>query len=73
MNEPTDCYMVTVVEPDRVFLVKHFPDRDTRRPCCRLKVTVTDADRAEGGEHDPHGTIRALLRASGIIEKKHAS
>jgi hypothetical protein len=66
-----DCYKVTPQAGG--FLVQHFPNRKTKRPCCRVDVTVTEADRAQAiPDADPHGDAAALARATKAIERKHA-
>ena len=72
-EETGDCYQVKELEPEQLYEVKHYPDRETRRPCCRVKVRVTDADRAKSiPDADPHGVAAALARCERAIEKKHA-
>jgi len=66
-----DCYQVERLEPD-LYLVKHFPDRDSRRPCCKVKVRVRDEDRAKAiRDADPHGDAAALARVVVEIGKRH--
>jgi hypothetical protein len=66
-----DCYMVT--REEGAFLVRHFPNRTTKKPCCKVRVKVTDADRAHAiPDADPHGECYALARTMKAIERKHA-
>ncbi len=66
-----DCYQVEQLEPD-LYLVKHYPDRETRRACCKLKVRVRDVDRAKAiPDADPHGDAAALARATIEIGRRH--
>jgi hypothetical protein len=67
-----DCFMVH--REAEGFLVEHFPDRRTKRPCCRVRVKVTAKDRAQAiPDADPHGEAAALARAGKGIEAKHAT
>lgn len=67
-----DNFEVREVEPG-TFEVRHFPDYITRRSCCKVKVTLTAADRAKAiPDADPHGVAACLARASAQIEAKHA-
>lgn len=66
-----DCYQVTELEPG-LYQVLHFPNRETRKPCCRVKVRVRDVDRAKAiPDADPHGDCAALARACCELEKRH--
>jgi hypothetical protein len=69
--EQGDCYQV---EPDGAgFLVRHFPNRETRQACCQLRVRITDRDRAQAiPDADPHGAAACLHRAYVAMEKRHA-
>lgn len=57
-----DCY--TVEDEDGWIIVKHYPDRKTRRACCRVKIAPDEW--ATGGR------LAALHRAYLAVEKKHA-
>lgn len=66
-----DCYAVARLEGGG-FMVKHYPDRETRRPCCKVKVEITDADRAQAiPDADPQGEAAALHRSYLEIEQRH--
>ena len=72
-EESGDCYQVKRLEPE-LYLVSHFPDRETRRACCKLKVRVRDEDRVKAiPDADPHGHAAALARASAENERRHAA
>lgn len=68
-KETGDCYKVKRETGDR-FLVEHFPDHETKKACCRIRVTVNDKDRAK--DPDSRGETAALMRADRAIEEKHA-
>lgn len=66
-----DCYQVKELKPG-LYQVLHFPDRETRKPCCRVKVQVRDEDRARAiPDADPHGNAAALARVTREIERRH--
>lgn len=67
-----DCCQVATLEPG-VFLVEHYPSRAPgTRPCCRIRVTVSDADRAKAiPEGDPHGEAAALARVDRELARRH--
>ena len=66
-----DCYQVKLLA-EGLYQVKHYPDRETRRPCCTLKVRVKDEDRARAiPDADPHGVAAAMRRAEAEIERRH--
>jgi hypothetical protein len=68
--EAADCFKVERIPGG--FLVRHFPDRETRRSCCTLRIQITEADRAQAiPDADPHGEAAALHRSYLAIEKKH--
>jgi hypothetical protein len=73
-EEIGDCVQVTKEAEDR-FLVRHFPNREPgTKPCCQIRVTVNDADRAKAiPDADPHGQAAALARVDAATERKHAS
>lgn len=71
-QETGDCFAVKELE-EGVFEVRHYPDRETRRPCCKVKVHLTDADRARAiPDADPHGKAACLARADAMVEARHA-
>ena len=70
-RETGDRYAVRELEPE-LFEVRHFPNPDTSRACCTVKVRVTDKDRAKAiPDADPHGHCAALARATLAIERRH--
>jgi translation elongation factor EF-G len=71
-REEGDRYQVQELEGG-VFVVRHFPDPFTRRACCTVRVTMTDADRAKAiPDADPHGKAACLARATKLVEDRHA-
>lgn len=56
-----DCYGVERRGPG-AFVVRHFPTRSARKPCCVVEAT------AKGGESD----VDTLERARRLCERKHA-
>jgi hypothetical protein len=72
-REEGDRFMVERLADGVSFKVRHFPDPVTRRSCCTVTVTMTDADRAKAiPDADPHGEAACLARATVAIEKRHA-
>jgi hypothetical protein len=57
----SDCYTVAPLDGRHVFSVRHFPDYETTRSCCHVKVTV------RSGESDTDALRRAYL----LIEHQH--
>ncbi len=52
--------------------VKHYPDTEARRACCRVSVEVSDGDRAHAFDYEiVKGQTHALQRAYLAIERKH--
>ena len=65
------CKVETVSEG--VWRVRHYPHRWAKAPCCRLRVEVTDADRAAATGADPFGHAAALLRGDREIDRRHGT
>jgi hypothetical protein len=66
-----DCYTVER-ESGGAFLVRHFPNRKSKQPCCSLRVRVTEEDRAQATGADPFGECAAMHRCYLAMEQKHA-
>ena len=70
-TETGDRYTVRALEPE-LFEVRHFPNPQTARACCTVKVRVNEADRAKAiPDADPHGHCAALKRAEEAIARRH--
>jgi len=64
---------VSVAWNGETAVVKHYPPA-SRRVCCTVKVTITDADLAQAFDFElTKGSVAALTRASLAIDKKHAA
>jgi hypothetical protein len=69
---PPDVYSVTELSAG-VYQVKHFPDSETKKACCNLKVEITDGDRTAAFDFEVvKGKMAAIHRAYLAIERKHA-
>ena len=70
-EEPApDCYRVEWQEDTAI--VRHYQDKKTGRPCCKVSVAITDRDRAQSFDFELRpGASAALHRAMSAIEKKH--
>ena len=72
LSDDDDVYGVERLDGES-FIVRHYQGRQVRKVCCKVKVTITDRDRAQPTEYEsPKGTTAALHRAYLAIEKKHA-
>lgn len=68
---PPDVYSVTELAAGS-YQVKHFPNGETKKPCCNVKVEITDKDRAAAFEFEVvKGKTAAMHRAYAVIERKH--
>ena len=66
-----DCFAVKTLAPD-LFEVRHYPDYETRKACCRIRVRVNAEDRAQAiPDADPHGVAAALGRVDREIARRH--
>lgn len=74
-GDPVDTYSVEAL-PDGALIIRHFTDPDApRRCCCKIRVLISEADRAQAFEYEPadqRGRTTALHRAYLAIETKHA-
>lgn len=65
--------LFTVEHLEGAMIVRHFPP-GSRRACCKLRVVITDEDRASSFPFEDitrKGSTAALSRANRAIEKKH--